>query len=93
MKFFAALKLLLDLRKGWSSRTVIVNRVLSLIGVIDVTTFQGEIGGKIVDGVMWLLMHQPIFMFTREQVISALVVIVASVYQWLRVTTSGPIAK
>lgn len=91
MKIFAAIKLLIDLRRGWKSKTVIANRLLALVGSLDFVFFQGDIGGKIVDGLMWLVAQQPIFMFSREQVISFLVVCCAGLYQWLRTVTTEPV--
>lgn len=83
-----ALKLLIDLRKGWKSKTVIVNRILAFGAGLDAAFFTGELGGKIVDGAMWLIDKVPYLMVSREQTISVLVVLGAAGYQWLRAHTT-----
>ena len=90
MKIFAAIKLLIDLRRGWKSKTVVINRVLTFLAGLDATTFQGELGMAIVGGVVKAASVLHVSM-SPEQATAVLVFLGVQLYQWLRQVTTEPV--
>lgn len=88
----SGVRLLLSLRKGWGSKTVVMNRIATVLVGLDATWFQGDMGQTIVNGLIYVagLVH---LMLTPPQAVSVLLFLVVQVYQWLRTNSSGEIPK
>jgi hypothetical protein len=86
------LKLLLDLRSMWKSKTVTFGRLLALLPAFDLAFFQGDAGLKIVEFVTGLVQKVPGLMeVSASQVMSFLVVVIGGLVIDLRKRTSVPI--
>lgn len=86
-----ALKVLMTLR-AWKSKTVGFGAVLALLPVIDATFFnESDLGGKILDGFMWLVNLQPIWPVDEAGAVKALVFLIGGAVVWLRTITSKPL--
>ncbi len=83
------LKLLLDLRSMWKSKTLTMGRLLALLPTIDLTFFQGDVGLRVVETITGLVQKVPGMMeISAAQVTSFLIVVLGGLVVELRKRTS-----
>jgi hypothetical protein len=88
------LQLLLALHKGWSSKTLILGRLLAFLPTVDLAFFGGSTGQKILEWTLGIVHLIPFLSgVTDAQMTSFLVVVLGGFIVWLRGVTTVPIAE
>lgn len=83
------LKLLLDLRKGWKSKTLNFGRLLTYLPMIDVAFFDAGMGKAILAGFLNLIHMVPFLInVTPAEATGFLVSVIGGLVVWLRGKTT-----
>lgn len=86
------LRLLLDLRQAWKSKTLTLGRILAWIPTLDLAFFQGDFGLILVTKLTAILNAIPVLPdFSIAQVTSFLIVVVGGLVVELRKRTDQPL--